>query len=389
MSVCFNQPDSMPSPPRTHFCAPLAACGRRAATKGCLLAAALVLSACDKQAPEQAAPPTVRPVKTIVVSGGGDSGMRTFPGRVDAARQVELSFSVAGKIQELPVREGEQVEEGAEVAKLDPTDFQNMVNDQQAKYDKAKSEFARAQELIKKKFISRQDYDALEATLKSAAAILARVKTDLGYTVLKAPFSGRVAQRYVENFTEVQAKERVMAIQDVETLEIKLNVPENVIRMVRRDDGSRDRVPVDLRFEGGGDQSFPLTFKEAATRADAQTQTFEVTFTLPAPSEVNLLPGMTVSVDVDLSKIANAEKIISLPNGAVAGDVKKSPTVWVVDDETMTVAPKAVQIGTLVGSKILVTGGLEPGERVVVAGVSFLRAGMKVRLLEDKEQAVQ
>ena len=148
-----------------------------------------------------------------------------------------------------------------------------------------------------------------------------------GSSVLKAPFSGRVAQRYVENFTEVQAKERVMAIQDVETLEIKLNVPENVIRMVRRDDGSRDRVPVDLRFEGGGDQSFPLTFKEAATRADAQTQTFEVTFTLPAPSEVNLLPGMTVSVDVDLSKIANAEKIISLPNGAVAGDVKKSPTV--------------------------------------------------------------
>jgi RND family efflux transporter MFP subunit len=354
-----------------------------------LIATALLLTACEKQAPPQETEAPVRPVKSVVVTSGGASGLRTFPGRVDASRQVELSFSVAGKIEELPAREGAAVKEGTVVAKLDPTDFQNEVNDQQARYDKANSEFDRAKELIKKNFISRQDFDALEATLKSAAATLARAKTDLGYTVLKAPFSGRIAQRYVENFTEVQAKERIMAVQDVETLEVKVDVPENVIRLVRRSDSDGKRVPVAVRFDGGGEKSFPLTFKEAATRADAQTQTFEVTFTLPAPTEVNLLPGMTVSVDVDLSKIQNTEGHFALPVSAVVGDIEKDPTVWVVNEESMTVIPKVVQLGTMAGSSINVTGGLEPGERVVVAGVSFLREGMKVRLLEDKEQAIQ
>ena len=378
MSASPTQPCRTPILRRRPFITPVA-----------LIGAALLLAACEKQAPPQETEAPLRPVKSVVVSGGGASGLRTFPGRVDASRQVELSFSVAGKIEELPAREGEAVKEGDMLAKLDPTDFQNEVNDQKARFDKAKSEFARAKELIKKGYIARQDYDALESTLRSATATLARANTDLGYTVLKAPFSGRIAQRYVENFTEVQAKERVMAVQDVETLEVKLDVPENVIRLVRRSDEDRKRVPVSVRFDGGGDKSFPLTFKEAATRADAQTQTFEVTFTLPAPTEVNLLPGMTVSVDVDLSNIQNSENELVLPVSAVVGDIEKDPTVWVVNEESMTVIPKVVQLGTMAGSSINVTGGLEPGERVVVAGVSFLREGMKVRLLEDKEQASQ
>ena len=378
MSASPTQPCRTPILRRRPFITPVA-----------LIGAALLLAACEKQAPPQETEAPLRPVKSVVVSGGGASGLRTFPGRVDASRQVELSFSVAGKIEELPAREGEAVKEGDMLAKLDPTDFQNEVNDQKARFDKAKSEFARAKELIKKGYIARQDYDALESTLRSATATLARANTDLGYTVLNAPFSGRIAQRYVENVTEVQAKERVMAVQDVETLEVKLDVPENVIRLVRRSDEDRKRVPVSVRFDGGGDKSFPLTFKEAATRADAQTQTFEVTFTLPAPTEVNLLPGMTVSVDVDLSKIQNTEGRFALPVSAVVGDIEKDPTVWVVDEESMTVIPKVVQLGSMAGGSINVTGGLEPGERVVVAGVSFLREGMKVRLLEDKEQASQ
>ena len=371
------------------FFTPLIAQPRRATTTITLLCAALLLAACEKPAAPQTDEAPVRPVKSVVVNGDGISSLRTFPGRVEASRQVELSFSVAGKLQEISIREGESVENGAVVAKLDPTDFQNEVYDQQARYDKAEKEFARAKDLIKKNFIARQDYDALQATLRSADAALARAKTDLGYTILKTPFSGRVAQRYVENFTEVQAKERIMAIQDVETLEVKVNVPENVIRTVRRSDSDNNRVPVGVRFDGGGDKSFPLTFKEAATRADAQTQTFEVTFTLPAPTEVNLLPGMTVSVDVDLSKLRNTEQRIALPVSAVVGDMEKDPTVWVVNEENMTVAPRVVQLGNMFGSSVTVTDGLKSGERVIVAGVSFLRKGMQVRLLEDKEQAVQ
>jgi len=362
--------------------------GRRARAAA-LVAAALLLGACGEEQAPQAAPDPVRPVKTLVVADGGAGGMRTFPGRVDASRQVEMSFSVSGKLQEFAVKEGQRVKQGEVVARLDPTDFQTVVNDRQARFDKAKAEFARAEELIARNFISRQDYDALQSSLRSATAALEGARTDLGYTVLAAPFDGRIAQRYVENFTEVQAKQAVLALQDSDTLEVNFQVPENLMRLARRGESDGSRVKVSARFDGAGDRSFPLEFKEVSTRADPQTQTFQATFTLPAPEDVNLLPGMTVSVDVDMSALLTGSTGFALPVSAVVGDTEKAPTVWVVDEAAMTVSPRPVQVGTLSGRDIVVTSGLEPGDRVVVAGVPFLREGMKVRLMEAKEQAVQ
>jgi RND family efflux transporter MFP subunit len=358
-----------------------------------LLGAVVLLTACGKEEAQEAAPEPVRPVKTVVVADGVGGGVRTFPGRVDAARQVELSFSVPGKLEEFPVREGQQVKEGDTVARLDPTNYRTTVNDEQAKFDKAKADFARAQELIKKDFISRQDYDTLESKLRSATAALERAKTDLGYTVLKAPFEGRIAQRYVENFTEVQAKEPVLALQDIDTLEVKFQVPENIMRLTRRGNAEQrppeEQIKVTARFDGAGDTVFPLEFKEVATRADPDTQTFQATFTLPAPEGFTLLPGMTGSVDVDMSTMVTASSSFALPVSAVVGDTTKTPTVWVVEEGSMTVSPHPVEVGSMTGNSIIVQSGLEPGDRVVVAGVSFLREGMKVRLMEDKEQAVQ
>ena len=352
-----------------------------------LLVALAAISGCDKAAEAPAGPPPVKPVKTVVIGGGGIGGLRTFPGRVDAAQTVELSFSVAGKLQELPIKEGQTVAAGDIVAQLDPTDFETNVSDQQASYDRANADFTRAKELIGKGFISRQNYDSLEAQFKSAAAALKRAQTDLGYTTLTAPFSGRVAQRYVENFTEVQAKEAIMAIQDVDTLEVKISLPENLVRRARRDDDGK--LPaISARFEGISGRTFPLTFKEVATRADPETQTFEVTLSLKDPEGVALLPGMTASVDVNFeTRLSGGGHAV--PVSAVVGDTKKKPTVWIVNEEAMTVSPRPVQIGPMSGQSITVTEGLKDGERIVVAGVSFLRDGMKVRLMPEKEQATQ
>jgi RND family efflux transporter MFP subunit len=149
------------------------------------------------------------------------------------------------------------------------------------------------------------------------------------------------------------------------------------------------RAKVSARFDGAGDQVFPLEFKEVATRADPDTQTFQATFVLPAPEDVTLLPGMTASVDVDMSTVVSTTEGFALPVSAVVGDTTRTPTVWVVDERSMTVSPRTVGVGTMSGNSIIVRSGLEPGDRVVVAGVPFLREGMTVRLMEDKEQAVQ
>ena len=360
-----------------------------------LLAPLLALSLFGCGSNDQEAPPAevVRPVKTLVVAAPESGGIRHFPARIDANRKAELSFRVPGKVSELAIKEGDRVEKDQLIARLDPTDYKITVNDRQAAFDNAKKNFNRAKKLVKKGHISKMDYDRLEAEFKSTRAALNEAKQNLSYTELHAPFDGMIAQRYIQAFEEVQAKQPVVALNDVSTLEVKFDVPESIIRGIRSADNNEaqseraSHIPVYAEFEGLPGRQFPLTFKEASTRGDSKTQTFEVTYTMKRPDGVSLLAGMTANVTVDLSRYLNAGTLISIPASAVVADAALKPEVWVVDDKALTVSSKPVKVGAMNGDDIEVLDGLSPGERVVVAGASYLVDGMKVSLMPAIEQA--
>ncbi|HHO60047.1 MAG TPA: hypothetical protein ENJ64_07360 [Thiotrichales bacterium] len=140
------------------------------------------------------------------------------------------------------------------------------------------------------------------------------------------------------------------------------------------------------RFDTIKDRSFPLKFVEATTKADEITKTFKVTLKMDKPPAYNILPGMTATVYAQiLPSEITATQNIPLPVSAVVANSKKQATVWVVDEETMTVHPQKVTTGFLAGDTIQVSG-VEAGERVVTAGAAFLRDGMKVTLLQTGEQ---
>ena len=225
----------------------------------------------------------------------------------------------------------------------------------------------------------------------SADAALAQAKQNLEYTTLRAPFDGNVARRHVDAFEEVNPGQTVYSVMDQSALEVKIDIPENVIMMLaspQSEPGERsDDIDVWAAFDMASERRFPLEFKEVATRADPQTQTFEVTFTLPAPDEVTILPGMTASVTLDLSRAMDVESVYYLPVTAVSGTEGLSARVWAVDEDTMTVREQPIVLGRLVGSSVEVTEGLEPGMRIVTAGAAYLADGMAVTLLAQSEQA--
>jgi len=333
---------------------------------------------------------TPRPVKTVVVEAPDVGGVRKFPARIDALNKAELSFRVPGTIQDLPVKEGDLVDEGQLLVALDPTDFEIAVKDAQATFDRAESDYKRAQELVEKDFISRSDFDAKEAQFKSAEAALHQAKQDLSYTELKASFPATIAKRYVQRFEEVQAKQPVLAVHDSTQLEVKIDVPENVVLRMRPPGSDRPepgRVPVTASFDNRPGKEFDLTLREVATRADPATQTFQVTFTMPAPEDFLVLPGMTATVTADFSKVAHSDSVFYLPAAAVTADESLKPFVWVVDEKDMKVHKRPVEVGRLSGWSIEIDGGLEPGDRVVIAGVGYLSEGMRVRLLPEREEA--
>ncbi len=214
----------------------------------------------------------------------------------------------------------------------------------------------------------------------------------MGYTELKAPFSGSISKRLVENFEQVGAKQTVLELRDLETLEIQFDVPENIVQRIKRQTPAETRDTSAKRvyasFGGLPGKKFELTFKEAAAQADANTQTFEATFIMPRPKDLQILPGMTASVVVNLSGIVDVGKTHYLvPASAVVSDSRLDPRVWVVDPQSMTLTPRSVKVGKMHGRDIEVLEGLGPGERIVVAGVAYMVEGMKVTLLPTAEQA--
>ncbi len=140
-------------------------------------------------------------------------------------------------------------------------------------------------------------------------------------------------------------------------------------------------------FDNISNQQFPLRFLETSTKADPNTKTFKVTLEMKTPNDYNVLPGMTATVIAELfPDESQSVSTVVLPVSAVISDNEKQATVWVVDEKTMTVNPKKVKPGLMVGDTMQVDG-LNPGERVVIAGAPFLRNNMKVTILKTGEQA--
>lgn len=348
-----------------------------------ILASLVFISSCEEPAQTYAA--SSRPVKTIVISDEMTGDTRTFPAVVDAIQKADISFRVNGKVQKVLVKEGDQVKKGQVLAELDPVDFNIQLKDRKASYDTAKANYDRAKVLVEKGAISRVDHDDIRARYHTAKANLSAAEQDLLYTKLKANFDGYIAKRHVEKFEEVILSQTVFSLEDVSALKIKIDVPENLMILIIKSNGKKRGLYA--VFDNISNQQFPLTFMESSTKADPNTKTFKVTLKMDAAEDYNILPGMTATAYAEMFPNETQSKTIAaVPISAVISDSEKQATVWVVNEESMTVNPKKVTPGIMIGN-IMQVDGLSPGDRVVIAGAPFLRNDMKVTLLETGEQA--
>ncbi len=320
----------------------------------------------------------VRPVKTFTFGEGGKQISLRYPGRVHANRTVELAFEVTGKLEELPVSRGQQVEKGQLLARLDQRDFKASLEQAEAKLAEAKATHERFSKAFEKRAVARQQVDEALAQLQVAQAeVKVRTKA-LSDTELRADFDGVVADRYYDNFQNVVAKEAVFSIQDISKLEIRINIPES--DMTRAAD-STNAGRVVARFAAVSDREFDLELKEFATDADAVTQTFLVTLMMPMPEDVEVLPGMTAQVIWEPGgAVGNLEPTV--PVVAVGGMPEGQSWVWVIDPATGKVQRRDVRLGKLVEEGLVeIVSGLNKGETIAAAGVYLLDEGMQVKAL--------
>ncbi len=355
---------------------------------GRCLAALAILSLClvggCREKKVEKKPEIIKPVKLTVVKEQGVKLDRTFPGKVRAARRSVLSFKVSGPLVKLPVDEGQFVKKGELIAQIDQRDFINAVNQARARYREAEQQFKRYKELYAKRQVSKADYDRYRAARDVARAQLADARNALGDTLLKAPFDGVISKRYVENYYKVKAKEPIVNLQDISEIEILVDVPERVIAEIR-DSGT---VSLKASFESLPGKSFTLKVKEYSTQADPATLTYQVVLVMKRPEGANILPGMTGWVTSSVRDAGGRmSSRITIPAIAVLDAPGNHPYVWVFDEKAGIVHKREIKIGPLEGSRfIVVKEGLKPGERVVIAGGTKLKEGMKVRPWEKQRE---
>jgi len=326
----------------------------------------------------------VRPVSIMTVQVGVASFSHSFPGKVRAARRSVLSFKVAGPLVELPVEEGQHLSKGQLVAQIQKRDFLTALAEAQARNLEAEKQFRRYKELYAKKQVSRADYDRYRAARDVARAQLEDARNRLKDTSLTAPFDGIIAKRFVENFQKVQAKEPIVSLQDISRIEVLIDVPELIMAAIR----DRKEQQVRATFESIPGKEYELTVKEYSTQADPATQTYQVVLVMDQPAEANILPGMTAMVSAQAGPAVGAPaQAIIIPAIAVMDAPGNEPYVWLLDREQSTVHRAAVTIGRLKGSEnIVVKEGLKGGETIIIAGVTQLAEGMKVRPWEKQRE---
>ncbi len=347
----------------------------------------LLLGSCGGEPVVEQAP-VVRPVKTLIVAGGGDVGERSFPGRVEATNQVDLSFRVGGPLITFPVKEGDAIRKGQVVARIDPRDFEIRLSSARAEYQRARADFERMAALYEKEAIPATQLDQARAVRDVAASAVDTAEANLADTSLRAPFSGRVGTTFVENFQDVRPRQPVLSLVDVTRLKIEVDVPEMLIARARgegrneAEDGAEFRLVA--RFEADPNREFELDVEEVANQADPATQTYRVTLGMPSPEGLTVLPGMTATVVIQGDPTGEAGAAVVIPAAAVFDDENQGKFLWVVDPESMTVSRRAVTTGELTGTdQIIIVSGLEAGETVAVSAVSRLSEGMQIRSLNQ------
>jgi len=409
------------------------------------LSIVVLVSGCSQKAhtPTEARD-VVRPVRTMVVSTGAESHERAFSGRVEAANKVELAFQVSGLLVSLPVREGQRVTKNEVIAQLRPDEFQARLRALQGQLDRARAElqalrsgvrpeerlrleaemrgaearlvnaraeFDRFSQLLRSRTISRAEFDRYETdyrvaqqnyqaarqtleqgTIAREEEILAKeaevsglegqvveANLQLEDSTLRAPYDGVIAQRFVEQGQNIRANDRVVVFQDVDEIDIAVDVPETVMAADLR---ASDIVQMLASFNAAPGLQFPVHIKEIAQRAEPITQTFTIRVGMQAVPGVNLLPGMTGVVTLTYRRASILGDQILVPAVAVTKDSTGVQMAWNMDADG-NVTRRPVKTGAVTGNDIVVLEGLQPGDRIVTAGASFLRDGMKVRDLGD------
>ncbi len=349
---------------------------------------------------------------TAVLRGGGGSGGLTANGYVVARTQASVSSKLPGRLTYLGVEEGDRVEAGTVLARLEAAEFEAGVrqaasealaaeatlHEANALLAQAQRELERMERLRAESFVAEQALQdastaastaqsrvhAAAARLEAARQMQASARANLENTVIRAPFAGTILRKDAE-VGEVVApavagggltRGAVVTMADLSTLEVEVDVNEAYIGGIRQDQGA------DIVLDAYPSETFSGHVRQVMPTADRQKATVLVLVAIDS-DDARILPEMGARVVFRApgdSAAAAAPSRVTVPAAAVRSD-GGADYVWVVVNDIAE--RRAVQAAPVMGDEREIRSGLNGGETIIVDAPAELTDGAKVRIADN------
>ncbi len=312
-----------------------------------------------------------------------------FTGRLSAPETVQLRSRVSGYIEEVAFEEGERVEAGDLLFRIDARPYQARVDAARAALEQARSdarlaglEADRARKLLDSRAISREEFDRREAARLGARARVAEAKAsltsaelDLSYTRVTSPVTGRAGRALVTKGNLASADQTLLTtVVSVDPLHVYFDSNESDALNAQRlmNEGKAPSVAVGMSGESGFPHAGRLDFVDNQMNPDTGTLRYRAV--LPNPNGI-FKPGQFARVEMPVARL---EQAILISRKAVLTDQDRR-YVYVVGEDNTT-ARRAVKTGRELDDLVVVREGLEPGDRVIVNGTQkVFMPGMPVQ----------
>src|SRR5437868_2692987 len=343
---------------------------------------AFSLVGCNEIAAQKADPG--RPVLVATVHYQPESPARSFVGTIRPRIETDMGFRVSGKVAKRLVEVGQTVEPGQPLATLDEVDLKLQAEQAQAEFTAATGVLAqaaaseqRAKDLRAKGWTTDAQMDQARAAADEARARLNRAersvdltKNSLSYATLVADSRGVVTATLVEPGQVVAAGQTAIRVARFGEKEAVVAIPETLLGRAKEGTAS-----VTLWSEPN--KKYAAKLREIAPTADPATRTYLAKFSLPgADDRVSL--GMTATLTLADSA---TQRVARLPLSALFNE-GGAPSFYVVDDKG-DVTLKPVTIKAYESNDVVITGGVDEGDKVVALGVQKLDPTQKVRVVSS------
>ena len=355
-----------------------------------LLPVLLFLSGCDSEKPIVK---NDQKVGVITIKKETIESSYQLAGRTVASEISQVRPQVNGVVVEQLFKEGSQVNKGQPLYKIDSSLYRDSVDEAAGNLSLAKAtvnstrlQAERYKELIKVNGVSQQEldnalsaYEQAKATVAVNEAVLKTARTNLRYTQVTAPISGRIGRSSITRGALVTSAQTdpLATIQKLDPMYVDLTQSSDEYMALRKqltENGIKPtQLSVRLQLENGTNYSQQGTFKFSDIAVDEATGSITLRAAFSNPN-YGLLPGMYVRAELGTGTRPNS---ILIPQGALFRDADGNALVWVVGKDNKAEQRK-IKLGNAMDNRWLVISGLNEGDQVIVDGLQGLSAGMAI-----------